>query len=83
LQYIDDHATQHKLSTKQTKFFFKPWITHGIKHSIKTKNNLYEILCKKYHENPYFDKNKQYNKVLTQVNKSVKTGLLQRKVFTI
>ena len=38
---IDKHAPQKKLSKKGAKFQSKPWITQGIRKSIKTKNKLF------------------------------------------
>ena len=38
---IDKHAPQKKLSKREAKFQSKPWITQGIRKSIKTKNKLF------------------------------------------
>ena len=50
-QVIDLHSPLKKLSKTQAKFLSKPWITTGLKTSIKKKNMLY----KKYRRqnNPY------------------------------
>ena len=38
---IDKHAPLKKLSKKEAKFQSKPWISQGIRKSIKTKNKLF------------------------------------------
>ena len=39
---IDNHIPLKKLSKREAKFRSKPWITHGIRKSIKTKNKLFK-----------------------------------------
>ena len=41
---IDKHAALKKLSKREAKFKSKPWITQGIRKSIKTKNKLFKHL---------------------------------------
>ena len=53
---IDKHVPVKKLSKKQIKFYSKPWITPGIKTSIKTKNKLF----KKYLNNKSPDYSHNY-----------------------
>ena len=40
---INKHAPIKTLSRRRIKQFFKPWITKGIRTSIKEKNRLYQI----------------------------------------
>ncbi len=47
---IDKHASLKQLSKKDIKSLSNPWITVGIKTSIKIKNNLY----KKYVKTKYY-----------------------------
>ncbi len=44
---IDKHAPLKQLSKKDIKYLSNPWITVGIKTSIKIKNNLYKKYVKK------------------------------------
>ena len=45
---LDAHAPINKLNKKELKFFIKPWITQGLRSSIKKKNNIYSkfVKCK-------------------------------------
>jgi DNA-binding ferritin-like protein len=43
---IDKHAPLKQLSKKYIKYLSNPWITAGIKTSIKIKNNLYKKYVK-------------------------------------
>ena len=38
---LDKHAPLKPISKRKTKRLAKPWITKGIRRSIKVKNNLY------------------------------------------
>ena len=37
LKCLDQNAPMRKLSRKQAKLYFKPWLTKGLQRSIKTK----------------------------------------------
>ena len=67
LKCVDAHAPIVKLSRKQAKFCVKPWLTQGIKHSIRTKNRLFKVSCKSSHSGTSYEKYKQYNKIVSQV----------------
>ena len=43
---IETHAPFKKLNIKGLKFVIKPWITQGLKNSIKKKNNIYSKFVK-------------------------------------
>jgi hypothetical protein len=45
-QMADRHASIKQLSRKEAKFHSKPWITSGLKTSIKIKNILYKQFIK-------------------------------------
>ena len=64
---MNAHAPRRKLSRKQARLYFKPWLTQEIKRSIKTKNALHKISCKKSHSGIHYDEYARYNIVLTKV----------------
>ena len=43
---IDKHAPLKKLSKQEAEFKSKPWITQGIRISIKTKNKIFKHYIK-------------------------------------
>ena len=65
---IDKYFPLKKVSKKALKFVSKPWITKGLKISIKNKNRLNFKLRKKYTEKAekYF---KRYRNILTKLKK--------------
>ena len=65
---IDKYFPLKKVSKKILKFISKPWLTKGLKISIKTKNKLNFKLRKKYTEKAerYF---RRYRNILTKVKK--------------
>ena len=54
------------LSRKQRRFFNKPWITKGLKISIKTKNKMFK-LSKKNYDPTIFNLYKNYRSLLTKL----------------
>ena len=67
LKCLDQNAPMRKLSRKQAKFYFKPWLTKGLQRSIKTKHKLYKNSCRHSHSEYYFKKYKDYNKILNNL----------------
>ena len=51
-EIIHKHAPIRKLSRKETKSLSKPWVTPGIKTSIRNKDKFYKRLIET--RNPYF-----------------------------
>ena len=45
-EVIEKHVPLRKLSKGQVRLLAKPWITNGIRASIRTKNNLYKMYLK-------------------------------------
>ena len=69
MKIVDKHTPQRQLSRKEIKYKSKPWITHGIRCSIKIKNNLYKkyIKCRSVY---YHQKFKLYR---NRVNRLIKS----------
>ena len=63
---IDKYMPIRTLSRKQRSFFNKPWITKGLKISIKTKNKMFK-LSKKYSDPVTIQLYKDYRSLLTQL----------------
>ena len=63
---INKYMPQRKLSRKQKSFLYKPWITKGMKVSIKRKNKLYKrsVSCS---ESIAIQNYKIYRAVLTKI----------------
>ena len=61
------------LSRKQRRFFNKPWITKGIKVSIKTKNKMFRI-CKSSSEPSLLEKYRVYRNLLTRLKSRAKNN---------
>ena len=57
-----------KLPTKEIRAFIKPWITKGLKVSIKKKNNLFHI-SKQINDKKFSDEYKSYRNLLTLLKK--------------
>ena len=51
-EIINKHGPIHKLSRKEIKSLSKPWVTPGIKTSIRNKDKFYKRLIET--RNPYF-----------------------------
>ena len=45
-EVTEKHVPLRKLSNRQVHLLAKPWITYGIRASIRTKNNLYKMYLK-------------------------------------
>ena len=76
---LDVHAPMQKLSRKQTKFYFKPWLTKDIQKHIKIKNDLYKISSKHSHSETYYNKYKEYNKFLNKLKDQSKQNYYKSK----
>ena len=63
---IEKYMPIKSLSRKQKRFFNKPWITKGIKISIRTKNKMFK-LSKDCPETPIIEKYKAYRNLLTRL----------------
>ncbi len=63
---IDKYMPLRKISRKQKRFANKPWITRGIKVSIKTKNKLF-VLSKRSNDYDSLYRYKKYLNLLTAV----------------
>ena len=70
LNCLETHTPTQKLTRKETKFYFKPWLTKSMQNSIKKKNKLYQLSSQHAHSEPYYKKYKQYNNTLTKVKQS-------------
>ena len=57
-----------KLPIQQKRAIIKPWITKGLKVSIKKKNNLFQI-SKKINDQKFTDEYKSYRNLLTLLKK--------------
>lgn len=74
---INRHAPIRKLSRKETKHMCKPWITPGIKTSIKIKNKLYKKYLKS--RSIYdFTKYKYYRNKISQLLRTSKQDYYQK-----
>ena len=51
-EVIEKHVPFGKLFKRQVRLVAKPWITYGMRASIRTKNNLYKMYLK--YENAYY-----------------------------
>ena len=45
-EVTEKHVPLRKLSKRQVRLVAKPWITNGIRASIRNKNNLYKMYLK-------------------------------------
>ena len=61
------------LSRKQRRFFNKPWITKGIKISIRTKNKMFKM-SKTSSEPNLVEKYKVYRSILTRLKTKAKNN---------
>lgn len=61
------------LSRKQKRFFNKPWITKGIRISIKTKNKMFK-LSKRSSEPSVVEKYREYRNLLTRIKIKAKNS---------
>ena len=66
LDLIDKFMPQRKLSRKQKRFRNKPWITKGMKVSIKTKNKLFKM-AKQSDDYDVLQKYRAYRDLLSKV----------------
>ena len=66
IEVINAHAPLSKLSSKKQKQLKKPWITKGIRTSIKKKNNLYHKFMRKK-EVDLYNKYKVYRNKITHL----------------
>jgi hypothetical protein len=74
---INKHAPMRVLSRKEIKFYTKPWITSGIKKSIKEKDKLFKKYIKSkslYNHSKY----KLYRNTLVKVIKCKQKNVLQQ-----
>ena len=67
-----NHAPLKKLSRKQSKQLYKPWITKEIKKSIKLKNLYYKNFMKTYNQ-CWYTKYKKYRDKLNSIIRLSKT----------
>ena len=72
LNCLETHAPTQKLTRKETKFYFKSWLTKSIQNSIKKK--LYQLSSQHAHSESYY---KQYNNILTKVKQRSKQNCFQ------
>ena len=54
LNCLETHTPTQKLTRKETKFYFKPWLTKSMQNSIKKKNKLYQLSSQHAHSEPYY-----------------------------
>ena len=70
---LNKHAPLRKLSRKETKLKLKPWITAGIRNSMKTRDKMFKNLCKcSFSNKPLHDKYKKYRNYLTRLKEKSK-----------
>ena len=75
---LDAHAPIKKINKKELEFLTKPWITEGLKNSIKKKNNIYakSVKCKnKLLKEFYHNSYKNYRNLLSTLLKRAKKVL--------
>ena len=73
LLLIEKYMPIKSLSRKQKRFFNKPWITNGLKTSIKTKNKMFK-LAKKSNETEIIEKYRVYRSLLTRLKTKAKNS---------
>ena len=62
-----------KIKMKNVYYIRKPWLTYGLKKSIKIKNKLYAVMCRKktvYNENTYKNYQNKLHKLLKNAERS-------------
>ena len=68
---LNKHTPLKELSRTEKKFRSKPWLTKGIRNSIKTKNTLYKESTKR-NSPESFQRYKMYRNSLTHVKEKSK-----------
>ena len=68
---LNKHTPLKELSRTEKKFRSKPWLTKGIRNSIKTKNTLYKESTKR-NSPESFQRYKMYRNCLTHVKEKSK-----------